>query len=352
MAGARPPIALAEIASALGLRVQGDGDFRVEGVASLEDAGPGQLSFVRSAGHAESARRSSAGALLLPAGIDAGPRPTLISANPALDFARLVERFFSRPRPPAGLRDAARLAEDAEIAASASLSTGVVVGHRVRIGERSFVHPGVVLYDDVVIGDDCEIHAGCVLREGSVLGDRVTLQPGVIIGGDGFGYLAGEDGMPRRVPHVGNVEIGDAVEVGAATTIDRGTLGPTRIGRGSKIDNLVQIAHNCEIGESVIIVAQSGLAGSTIVERGAVLMARSGSTGHLRIGAGAFVGALSAVTNDVDPGARVFGMPAVEGRGWHRSVAALARLPDALRRLRALERKLGLGRDPSQGDGD
>jgi len=333
---------LAEIAGILGREVEGDASLIVSGVAALENAGPGDIAFVRSAQLAEQAARSAAGALILPCDLDLGSRPAIRSPNPALDFARVVERIASPAAPEPGVDHEARIAADARVDASAVLSPGVVVGRGARIGARSVLHPGVIVYPDVSIGADCVIHSHTVLRERSSLGDRVVCQPGVVIGGDGFGYIADEQGRPHRVPHVGCVVIEDDVEIGAGTTIDRATLDETRIRRGAKIDNLVQIAHNCDVGENVIIAAQTGLSGSTVVEKGAVLMAQVGVAGHLRVGEGAFVGARSGLHKDVRAGAQVFGAPQLEGRRWHRAMAALAQLPAALRRLRAVERALGL----------
>lgn len=333
---------LAEIAGILGREVEGDASLLVSGVAALEKAGPGDIAFVRSAELADAAARSAAGALILPRDLDVGVRTAIRSPNPALDFARIVERLAPPATPEPGVDHDARIARDAHIAPSAVLSAGVVVGRGSSVGARSVLHPGVIVYADVEIGEDCVLHSGTVVRERTRIGDRVVCQPGVLIGGDGFGYIADEEGRPHRIPHVGCVVVEDDVEIGAGTTVDRATLDETRIRRGAKIDNLVQIAHNCDIGENAIIAAQTGLSGSTIVERGAVLMARVGSAGHLRIGAGAFVGARTGLHKDVPAGGRVWGSPQLEGRRWHRAMAALAQLPAALRRLRAVERALGL----------
>jgi UDP-3-O-[3-hydroxymyristoyl] glucosamine N-acyltransferase len=226
-----------------------------------------------------------------------------------------------------------------------------VVGARARVGPRSVLHAGVVLYDDVQVGADCVLHAGCVVREECELGDRVLLQPGVVIGGDGFGYTLDESGRPAKLPQIGRVVLEDDVEIGALSAVDRAALGETRVRRNAKIDNLCTISHNCDIGEDVVMAAGAGIAGSTTIGRGTLLMGQTASIGHLTIGAGSFLGARAAVTRDLPPGSRVFGAPAVEERAWHKSVAALARLPDALRRLRALERRLGL-RPPRAGEGE
>ena len=199
------------------------------------------------------------------------------------------------------------------------------------IGAGSVVAANATLAANVVVGRDCWIHSGVVIREECELGDRVVLQPGVVLGSDGFGLVADEQGRPAAMAHRGRVVIEDDVEIGANTTVDRATLDETRIRRGAKIDNLVQIAHNCDIGENALIVAQSGFSGGTIVGAGAIVMAQAGTTGHLRIGARAFVGARAGLHHDVPDGERVFGSPAMEERTWHRAMAALKRLPELLR---------------------
>ncbi len=342
MSEAGRPLRLADLAACVGRRFGGDGDTPITGVAALADAGPGDLAFVRSTRYATQAAATHAGALILPEGVDPGARAFILSPDPALDFARLATRIVAEARPVAGVATGAWVGAGAKVDATASIAGSVVVGERAVVGPRTRIHAGVVLYPDVQIGADCVIHSGVVLREHSRIGNRVVVQPGVVIGAEGFGFVTDEHGMRVRMPHLGWVVIEDDVEIGANTTVDRGTLGETRIRRGAKIDNLVQIAHNCDIGEDVIIVAQSGLAGSTRVGAGAILMARAGTTGHLEIGAGAFVGARAGLHKDVAPGARVYGSPQQPERLWHRVTAALTHLPDMLRRLRAVERAVGL----------
>jgi len=335
------PMRLGEIAERLGRGVAGDAALTIGGVAALDGAGPDELSFVRSPRWAKGLAASRAGAVIVPAGVEPD-RPAILSPNPGLDFARAVALLVPPLRPPAGVDPRACVAADAEIDASASVGAGAVVGPGCRVGARSLVLANATLYPDVTLGADCTIHAGVVLREGTRLGDRVVVQPNAVVGGDGFGFAFDERGEPEKIPQVGRVVVEDDVEIGACTTIDRAALGETRIGRGTKIDNGVQIAHNCDVGEAVVIVAQAGLAGSTVVERGAMLMARAASAGHLRIGERAFVGAAASLHRDVKPGGRVWGTPQMEERLFHRVVAAMTRLPDMLRRLRAVEKKLGL----------
>ncbi|MDH5305573.1 MAG: UDP-3-O-(3-hydroxymyristoyl)glucosamine N-acyltransferase [Myxococcales bacterium] len=331
-------IRLKDLAAQLGLEVEGDPDLALAGVASLEDAGPEQLSFVRSERLAAQLAATRAGALVAPAGLDVGGRPVLRSTDPSRDFFRAARILVPEPQVAAGIDPSARVAEDAEVHPSASVAAGCVLGRGVVVGARSVLHPGVVLTDGARVGEDCLIHARCVIAAASVLGDRVILQPGVVIGGDGFGYVGEEGGGRRKVHNIGRVVLEDDVEIGANTTVDRGTLGDTRIGRGTKIDNLVQIAHNCQIGARVLIAAQVGVAGSSRIEDDCVLLGQVGVSDHRRVGPRALVGAGTGVASDVPPDSVAFGYPNRPGREWHRESAALKRLPELLRRVRALER--------------
>jgi UDP-3-O-[3-hydroxymyristoyl] glucosamine N-acyltransferase len=275
-----------------------------------------------------------------------GDRPAIRSADPGLDFSRAVRWIVPEAPARPGIHPTAAVAEDARVDALASVGPHCAVGGGASIGPRSVLFAGVCVYERASIGADCRVHSGCVVGESAVVGDRVILHPGVVLGADGFGYVGDGAGGLAKVPQVGRVVVEDDVEIGAGTTVDRGTLGDTCIGRGTKIDNLVQIGHNCTIGEQVIIVAQVGLAGSTTVERGAVIMGQAGAAGHLTIGAGAVVGPQSGLHKDVPAGARVLGSPQREERGFHRAMAALARLPGLLQRVRAIERRLGIERRP------
>jgi UDP-3-O-[3-hydroxymyristoyl] glucosamine N-acyltransferase len=335
-----PRIRLSELAEALGLAIEGDAQVWIEGVAPLDQARESDLSFVRSPAYAANLAASRAGAVVALRGIDVGSRPALRSEDPSRDFYRAARLLVPEAAPARGIHASAVVAPGAEVDPSASVGPFCSVGAGASVGARSVLHAGVVVYPGARIGADCVLHARCVIAAASVLGDRVLLHPGVVIGGEGFGYVGAQGGGLERAHHVGRVLVEEDVEIGANSTVDRGTLGDTRIGRGSKIDNLVQIGHNCRIGERVVIVAQAGIAGSTTVGDDSVILAQAGVAGHLEIGARALVGPQCGVHKDVPAGGRVLGSPQRPELRYHREVAALGRLPDLLRRVRALERRI------------
>lgn len=339
---------LGEIAARLGGRaLEGDPEFLVEGVASLEEGGPGDLGFVRSARQAPQLARSRIGAVIAPPGLDVGGRPVIRSAAPSRDFARAVSWVVPPPARQPGVHPSAVVAPDARVDPTASVGAHAVVGPRSRVGARSVLHAHVVLYQDVTVGEDCTLHAGAILREDTLLGDRVVLQPGAVIGGDGFGFEFDEEGHFEKVPQIGCVVLEDDVEIGSNTTVDRARLGATRIARGVKIDNLVQIGHNCTVGAHSAIVAQTGLAGGSELGERVFVMAQAGVSNRARIGDGSFVGGRAGVFKDLPPGSRVWGFPAIAERAWHRSSAWLVRLPELARRLREVERRVGVRGGPS-----
>lgn len=335
---ATAPIRLAKLAAELGRPCEGNGDVEIVGVAALEAAGPGELAFVGSARWAEVLAGTRAAAVIAPPELDTGGRPTIRSPQPRLDFARAARRLAPRPRPAPGVDPRAWVDDDARVDAHAAVGPGCFVGAGARIGSGTVLHANVALYPGVEVGADCEIHAGCVLREGSVVGDRCVFQPGVVLGGDGFGYEVNEEGHFEAIPQLGRVVIDDDVELGANTTVDRGALGDTRIGRGTKLDNLVMVAHNCDLGEGVLVTAQAGFAGSVTVERGALILSQAGVVDHKRIGERAYVGPQSGVTRDVKPGERVLGTPAEPLDLARKIWVALRQLPEIRRAVKKLAR--------------
>jgi UDP-3-O-[3-hydroxymyristoyl] glucosamine N-acyltransferase len=336
------PAALAELADFLGCPLEGAGagSQTIHGLASLVQAAEDELVFARDASHLAALHASRARAVLAPQGLDVGARAALRSERPDFDFNRLIAEFAPPRRPPPGIAAGALVHPSARVDASATVAAGAIVGPACEVGARSQIGAGAVLAENVRVGVDCQLHIGALLREDTWLGDRVVVQPGVVLGGDGFGLVPAGDGRWESMAQRGRVVIEDDVEIGAQTSIDRATLDETRIRRGAKIDSLVQIAHNCDIGEDAVIVAQTGLAGGTVVGNGAVVMAQVGSAGHLRIGEGAFVGARTGLHHDVEDGARVYGSPQMEERTWHRISASLKRLPELFRRVRRLEKQI------------
>lgn len=329
-----------ELANRLGCEVVGDGEIEISGLAGLEQAGPQQLTFLANKTYALKARATRAGAMLVEKPIDGVSVTFLVSANPYLDFARALEFFYQPPSPNAGIHPTAVIAPSAQIGDNASIGAYSVIGEDVVIGDNAVIHPHVVIYAGARIGSDVTLHAHAVVREFCEIGDRVVLQNGVIVGGDGFGFAKQKNGTHYKIVQSGVTVIEEDVEIQANTTIDRASIGETRVKRGAKIDNLVQIGHGCVVGEDNIICAQVGLAGSTILEKNVLLAGQVGISGHLTVHDNAVVYAQSGVGHDVPPGAVISGSPAYEARQWLRTITAMPKLPELVRAVRELEKKL------------
>ena len=348
---------LAELAARVGGEVVGDGEMRLTGVAALEDAGPEQVSFFSNRRYRPAFLASRAGAVVVEPGeeVPAG-RAVLRVGNAYLAFAK-ISTLFHPPRaaqpevaPQAVVHPSARVHPSAQVMPLAS------IGALAEIGARTIVHPGVQIAEGVRVGEDCLLYANVVVREGCRLGDRVIVQPGAVIGSDGFGFAfdpEGEGAGPRhfKFPQVGIVVVEDDVEIGACTCVDRAALGVTRIGRGTKIDNLVQIAHNVEVGPLSLLVAQVGVSGSTKLGMGVVAAGQVGIVGHLSIGDGARIGAQSGVVHDVEPGASVTGSPAIPHVAFLRQVGVLSKLPEMRRELAQLRKEVEKLRSAFPGEG-
>jgi UDP-3-O-[3-hydroxymyristoyl] glucosamine N-acyltransferase len=343
---AAPSFTLAEIAARVGGEVVGDGAVPIGGVAPLEEAGPGTLSFFANRKYRAAYEKCRAAAVVVePDEAPAPGRNLLRVANPYLAFARASTLFHPARTPVAGVDPRAAVHPSARVDPTAEVMALASVGARARVGPRTILFPGVVLGEDVAVGADCILYPNAVVREGCTLGDRVILQPGCVIGADGFGFAfdpQGEGAGPRhyKVPQAGVVVVEDDVEIGANTCIDRATLGVTRVGRGSKLDNLVQLGHNVEVGPLSIVCGQVGVAGSTKLGTGVVLGGQVGLVGHLRIGDGAKFGAQCGVMNDVEPGAVLGGTPGRPHGEWLKIEAALGKLPELLKRVRQLEKEI------------
>ncbi len=336
---------LGEIAAALGCELRGEPGVEVTAAAAIEDAPPGTITFLADRRLARHLATTRASAVVLPADAPDAPVASLRVADPYVAFVRVIELLHPPSRPAPARHPTAVVADDAVVGPGAFLGAYAVVGERVRIGRDAVLHAGVRIYPDVTIGDGFTAHAGAVVREGVRIGDRVTLHAGAVIGSDGFGYLPGPDG-PRKIPHVGTVVLEDDVEIGANATIDRAMLGATTVGRGTKIDNLVMVSHGCRLGAGCLLAGQVGLSGGTMLGAGVMMGGQAGSAGHNHIGDGARIAAQSGVHGDLAPGGTYGGgVPAVDIRRWRRIAAAYVRLPELVRRLRRLERTLGVAGD-------
>ncbi len=306
----------------------------VTGVAGIESAGPTEISFVANPKYARLARSSRAAALVVEPSFGPVPLPTLRIGNPKLAFTRLVSLFHPVPLHAPGIHPTAVVAASARIGERAHIGPYVVIGEHCRLGADAVVLAHVVLYPEVTIGDRFFAHSHAIVREGCRLGDDVVLGNGALIGGDGFGFARTEDGSWIRTPHPGPVILEDDVEVQAHSCIDRSVLGETRVGRGTKIDNLVQVGHASTIGENTLLCAQVGLAGSTHIGRNVILAGQVGVAGHLTVGDGVVATAQTGIPGDIEPGKVVSGYPAMENRAWLRMVAALQRVPELVLRSR------------------
>lgn len=331
---------LGEIAEHVGGRLRGDPDLVIQGLAGLLDAMPGDLSFVADPRYRDVLAESSASAVVV--GVDHGScrLPSITVEAPLQAMERLVPWFRAdEPLPVAGIDPRAAVAEAAELAEGVVIMANATVMPRARIGARSVLYPGVFVGAGVILGDDCVLHPGVSLRARVHLGNRVTVHSGSVIGSDGFGYRQGPTGH-EKIEHIGTVLIEDDVEIGANVTIDRARFGRTRIGKGSKIDNLVHVAHNVQIGRHCVVIAQTGISGSAVIGDGCMIGGQAGIVGHVRIGPRAMLAARSGISKDVPAGAVVYGFVAGDHRVRKREEAAVRRLPDLMRRVRELEAEL------------
>ena len=335
---------LSEVAQRLGCELRGNGETEICGVNGIDEAGPGELTFVANKKYLAKLPATKAAAVILAPEAPEVSLPSLRTANPYLAFAQALELFYPPYVPPEGVHPTAVISPSARMGAHASIGPYAVIGENVVIGETARIFAHVVIYPNVSIGHHFTAHAGVVVREGTRIGDRVVLQGGVVLGGDGFGYVPLPDGSTYKIPQSGVVVLEDEVEVGANTTIDRATVGATVIRRGAKIDNLVMIGHGCEVGEGTLLAAQVGLSGSTKLEAGVRMGGQVGAAGHLTVGKNTLVAAQSGIPRDVPANSVIGGYPAVNIRSWRRYSAVLPKLPEVLRRLRRLEQTLGKGK--------
>ncbi len=330
---------LHELAARLGCTLRGEGRVDVLRVAAIDEAGPGDITFVANPRYAARLGSTRASAVIVSADLET-PLPSLLCANPYLAYARAVALLHPQILPAPGIHPSAQVDPAAVLGEGVHVGALAVIGSRTRVGARTVLHPHVVIYPDVEIGEDCLLHSGVQVRERCRLGHRVIVQNGAVIGGDGFGFAKGEAGRYEKIPQIGVVVIEDDVEIGALTAVDRAALGETRIGRGAKIDNLVQIGHSVTIGSDTVLAGQVGIAGSSKIGNQVTLAGQVGVAGHLTIGDGVIATAQTGIPHSVEAGAVVSGYPAIENRAWLKASAVFARLPELQKRLRELERKL------------
>ena len=330
---------VSELAGYLGGVVQGDGATLISGLGTLETAGPDELSFLANPKYAAKVAETSAGALLMAPGGERYGRTAIEVVNPYLGFAKLLTLFYTSPHKPEGVLPGAHVSDTATIGEETSVYPGAGIGRNVIVGNRTVIYPGAVLYDNVVVGEDCIIHANAVIRERCRVGNRCIIQPGAVIGSDGFGY-APDGNSYYRIPQIGIVVLEDDVEIGANSCVDRAAIDETRICRGTKLDNLVQVAHNCRIGEDCMIVSQVGISGSAKIGNHVTLAGQVGVAGHLTIGDNVLVGAQSGVPSSLPANAAYSGSPTMPHKEWLKSVMIMPRLPELKKTVSALEKRV------------
>jgi UDP-3-O-[3-hydroxymyristoyl] glucosamine N-acyltransferase len=337
------PTPLRELADLIGGRVIGDPSAMITGIAPIREAGAGQITFLSNPKYVDELSATRASAVILAPRHEQAPAPSglarVILDDPYYGMCRVLRHFHDRPFRPAGVSPLASIGQAVTMGRDVSIHPFVVIGDRAVIGDRVTLSPGCYVGEEAVIGDESWLHPNVTVRERVRLGRRVIIHSGTVVGSDGFGY-AFHGGEHHKIPQVGTVVIEDDVELGSNVSVDRATLGQTVIGRGTKVDNLVQIAHNVTIGERSIIVAQAGISGSTTLGKGVVLAGQVGVVGHLTIGDGVRVGAQSGVAQNVPPGQDLSGSPAIAHRQWLAVQATLPLLPDMRRRLHRIEEEL------------
>jgi UDP-3-O-[3-hydroxymyristoyl] glucosamine N-acyltransferase len=334
---------LRELAERLECRLEGDGDVEISRVAGIEQAQPGEITFIAHEKYISKLATTSASAVIVSPRLDARPGgPALLrTEQPYLAFARAVDFLTAPPTPPHGIDPLTSIAADATLGEAVSIGPFVTIGAAASIGARTIVHANVAIGARVRIGADCVIRSQVSIRDGVVIGNRVIVQDGAVIGSEGFGFAKRPDGTHMKIPQRADVVIEDDVEIGANTAIDRPAVGETRIGAGTKIDNLVQIAHGVRVGRRVLFAAQVGIAGSCVIDDDVILAGQVGVANHVHLGKGVIATAQSGIPNSIDPGGYVSGYPAIPHGDWLRSAAVYRSLPTLKKQIKQLERKLG-----------
>jgi len=332
---------LIDIAAKLNGEVVGDRELQITGVGKIEEAKEGELTFLANPKYTKFLKETKASAVIVSQEVkDGGGKSIIQTKNPYYAFLQTVNLFYPpSPLLDKGIHPTAVIGEGTKLGRDLAIGPYVVIGKKCSIGDQTIIMPEVVIGDEVKIGEGCTLHAHVCLREKVVLGNRVILHNGVVVGSDGFGFAL-EGGKYFKIPQVGNVIIEDDVEIGANVTIDRATLGETRIKEGAKLDNLIQVAHNCTIGENTVIAAQTGLSGSTHLGKGVRIGGQVGFAGHLEVGDGVSIGAQSGVHKSVPAGEYIFGYPAKPYKEEFRIQAALKKLPQLLKEIKWMKEKI------------
>jgi len=337
--GMKRKATLDELANLVGGKVEGDGSLRVQGIASLEEAGEEDITFLAEVKNLSRLEKTRASAVIVPINLPPSPRPLIRTANPYLAYAKVQAFFQTKPLAPRGIDPRAFIGQGVKIGRDVSIFPFVFVADGCELGDRVILYPGVYLGESARVGEDSVLFPNVVVMDRCLVGKRVILHPGTVIGGDGFGFA--RDGARHvKIPQVGTVVIEDDVEIGTNCAVDRAAMGKTLIKRGVKTDNMVHIGHNVTVGEDTIIVAQVGIAGSTEIGNRVALGGQVGVVGHLKIGDGAMIGAQAGVGQDVGPGQILSGSPAFPHREWLRAQVAFRKLPEMKRTLAELEEKV------------
>lgn len=334
---------LQEIAARLECRMEGSGDVEITGVAGMDEATPSELTFLANPKYVSKLRTTRAAAVILGPDVPSSGRPVLRSENPYLAFARALELFASQVKPAAGIHPTAIIGSGVKIGRNPSVAPYVVIEDGVELGDDCVLKSFVVIYRGAKIGNRFLAHSHAIIRENVLVGDDVILQNGAVVGGDGFGFAKQSDGSYYKIVQSGTVILENGVEIQSNACIDRATVGATRLGRGVKVDNLVQVGHSCEVGENTLLCGQAGLAGSTKLGKNVVLAGQVGVAGHLSIGDNVIVTAQAGIPRDVAANKIVSGSPAFDNSHWLKCVSIYAKLPEIyaeLRKIRwAAERK-------------
>jgi len=331
---------LADLAEKIGASLEGDGGIEIDGVAPVDRAGPGKVTFLANAKYRHALAKTAASAVIVGRGEAVDGPAVLRCDNPYRAFIAALYLFDRRPRPAAGIHPAAVIDASAEIGGGAYVGACAVIGADVRIGSEARIYPNVTLYAGVRVGDRFTAHAGAVVRENVCLGDDVVLQPGAVIGADGFGFVPLGQDARLPIPQIGTVRLHDKVEIGANSTVDRAAVGETSLGRGVKLDNLVMVAHGCRIGDGSLLAAQTGIAGSARLGKRVMTGGQVGVQGHIELGDDSAVAAGSGVVAEVAAAKTVAGYPAMPIGAWRRSTVLIRRLAELFQRIRKLEARL------------